>query len=100
MFRHLLREFPVVAAATVFLLIEVPDHPIAVILAIDLVWIVLQLVGACAFMIALYRHEILEFQSTPLTYALAPRAKVGWLARRFMLLYLRAGPYSNTPKRL
>lgn len=92
MFRHLLREFPVVAAATAFLLIEVPGHPIAVILAIDLVWIVLQLVGACAFMIALYRRDILEFRSNPRTYALAPRAKVLWLARHFMLLYLRTAP--------
>jgi len=92
MFRHLLRELPVVAAATAFLLIEVPGHPITVILVIGLAWIVLQLIGAVAFMIALYRHDILEFRSTPRTYAIAPRAKVFWLARRFMLLYVRTAP--------
>jgi hypothetical protein len=65
-----------------------PGHPIAVIATIVLCWVALQGVSAWHFMSALYRGDVLESGSRPYHYAPAPRAKLNWYVRRFMLCYL------------
>ena len=65
-----------------------PGHPLAAIAAIVLAWVALQGVSAWHFMSALYRGDVLESGSRPHRYAPAPRAKLNWYTRRFMLCYL------------
>ena len=90
--RYFLAELCVVGAISGLLTAVVPRHPVAVTGAVVVTWIALQAVSAWHFMSALYRGDVIESRERPHRYAPAPRAKLNWYARRFMLCYL------NVPK--
>jgi hypothetical protein len=90
--RYFLSELAVVGAAAGLLTAATPHHPTAVIAAVVVSWVGLQAVSAWHFMSALYRGDVIESGARPHLYAPAPRAKLNWYARRFMLCYL------NVPK--
>jgi hypothetical protein len=94
--RILAYNLSVVGAVTGLLLLLLPSHAFAVALAVVAAWIVLQLVCAFAFMAALYKGDIVEYRSTPRSYAVARRSLVGWRARHFMQSYLRLAPDPQT----
>jgi hypothetical protein len=66
-----------------------PGHPLAVMAAVILAWVVGQLICAYAFMKALYNGDIVEYRTEPRSYGLASRSTANWRARSFMASYLR-----------
>jgi hypothetical protein len=90
--RHFLVDLVMVGVVTAAMLVMVPGHPLAAMGAIIAAWVIGQIICAYAFMKALYNGDIVEFRTEPRSYALAPRGKANWRARRFMSSYLRVAP--------
>lgn len=92
MVRLFISELGVVGAASALGLTLFSVHPVVVMVTIIVTWVVFQLSCAYAFMAALYRGDIVEYRTKPRSYAIAPRGTVSWLARRFLMSYLRVAP--------
>jgi hypothetical protein len=87
----------VIGAVTGILLLLLPTHAIAVALGVVVAWVVLQVACAFAFMEALYKGDIVEYRTTPRSYAVAQRIVVSWRARYFMQSYLRLAAHVSRP---
>jgi hypothetical protein len=94
--RYFLSELALVGLATAAMLIVCPNHGVAAMAAVVVTWVLFQLGCAYSFMGALYRGDIVEYPTTPRTYAVAPRGTVNWCARRFMVSYLRVAKFRET----
>lgn len=94
--RHFLVDLVMVGVVTAAMLILVPGHPLAAMGAIIVAWVIGQIICAYAFMKALYNGDIVEIRTDPRSYAVPPRSKANWRARRFMASYLRIAPPAHT----
>lgn len=87
--RYTILEMTVFATVSAILYMAFPENTLAVYFAVVLTYVLLQIVSALAFCVAIHKGLVREHSPAPYRYSVKPACEKDWLVMRHIWSYLR-----------